>query len=88
MDNDNNPSLPDDVIDALKTGSKIEAIKLLRVTRGIDLKAAKERVEQYMEQNKEVFGSSRQRQDSSAGRFVFFAIIIALAYAGYRYLSN
>jgi hypothetical protein len=88
MDNDDNKPLPGDVIEALKGGSKIEAIKLLRVSQGIDLKTAKEQVECYMDQNKDVFGSSRQRQDSSGGRFVFFVIVIVIAYAAYRYFIN
>ena len=89
MDNDDQ-LLPDRVIEALKGGSKIEAIKLLRVTRGIDLKTAKEQVEEFMDQNKQVFGSSRSRQhqDGSGGRFVFFVVIIVIAYAAYRYFVN
>jgi len=85
---ENNYSLPANVVNALKVGSKIEAIKLLRITQGIDLKIAKERVEQYMEQNKQVFGSSQQQQDRSGVRFIFFIVIIALAYTAYRYFSN
>jgi hypothetical protein len=88
MNNDSDQQLPDNVINALKAGSKIEAIKLLRVIRGIDLKTAKELVEQFMDQNQQVFGSSRQRQDGSGGRFVFFVIIIVIAYATYRYLAH
>lgn len=40
-------SLPDDVLDALRRGRKIEAIKLLREGRGIGLKEAKETIDAY-----------------------------------------
>ncbi len=38
--------LPDNVLDALRRGRKIEAIKLLRKQRGIGLKEAKDAVDQ------------------------------------------
>lgn len=37
--------LPDDVLDALRRGNKIEAIKLLRQKTGLGLKEAKDAVE-------------------------------------------
>ena len=39
--------LPANVIEALKRGQKIEAVKLLREAEGLDLKAAKERVDRH-----------------------------------------
>jgi ribosomal protein L7/L12 len=44
-----NQELPASVIDALQRGKKIEAIKRLRETEGLDLKAAKARVDRYAE---------------------------------------
>ena len=40
--------LPLDVVDAIQRGSAIEAIKLLRASTGLDLKQAKEVVEQRL----------------------------------------
>lgn len=88
MNNDNDHPLPENVIHALMVGSKIEAIKLLRIAKGLDLKTSKEQVERYMEQNQQVFGRSRHRQDGSSGRFIFVVVIIALAYTAYRYINN
>ena len=45
---------PDDVIIALARGRKIEAIKLLREQRNIDLKSAKDTVESYQKQYPEI----------------------------------
>lgn len=43
------PHLPPAVIDAIRLGNKIEAIKILREVRGISLKDAKEAVDAYAE---------------------------------------
>jgi hypothetical protein len=43
--------LPDKVVNALLSGKKIEAIKLLRAAQGLGLKEAKERVEAYCKQD-------------------------------------
>ena len=47
-----NVELENEVIEALKRGRKIEAIKKLRALRGIGLKEAKQLVELYAMQNK------------------------------------
>ena len=41
--------LPSDVVDALKSGSKIEAIKLLRASHGLGLKEAKDWVDAHQQ---------------------------------------
>jgi len=43
------PTLPTEAIAALKAGSKIEAIRVVREQQGIGLKEAKEVVEAYIE---------------------------------------
>lgn len=45
-------NLPEDVLDALRRGQKIKAIKLLREQRGIGLKEAKDIVDQYLSSGK------------------------------------
>lgn len=42
------------VIDAIKNGQKIQAIKLLRNETGLGLKEAKEAIEAYIEDNAEL----------------------------------
>ncbi len=49
MQQDPIPQLPYEVIAALDKGRKIEAIKLLRSAKDLDLKEAKEEVERYLE---------------------------------------
>ncbi len=39
------PDLPDDVLEALRNGHKVEAVRRLRAHHGIGLKQAKQRVE-------------------------------------------
>jgi ribosomal protein L7/L12 len=53
--------LPSDVVAALKSGSKIEAIKRLRERFGLDLKEAKERVDAYLAQTPENSTSEARR---------------------------
>jgi len=43
-----NSNLSADVLDAVKAGRKIETIKLLRSTPGIDLKEAKQQVDAHI----------------------------------------
>lgn len=53
--------LPSEVIAALKSGSKIEAIKRLRERFGLDLKEAKERVDAHLAQTPENSASESRR---------------------------
>jgi ribosomal protein L7/L12 len=51
-----------DVLDEIKSGRKVQAIKLLRHNSGLGLKEAKESIEAYIENNaevKEAFDSTR-----------------------------
>lgn len=54
----NDDNLPAEVIDALRRGAKIEAIKLLRQARPIDLKQAKELIETYRDFRLESSGTA------------------------------
>ena len=55
-----NHGLPAEVVDALRRGAKIEAIKLLRQTRQIDLREAKVQVEAYLNGHFPVAGPGDQ----------------------------
>lgn len=76
---DNEP----EVIKALNNRQTIEAIKLLRASRGISLKKAKDLVDQYIEEH----GLSKtyiKNTDSTLG----LILIAALALLGYYFLKN
>ena len=48
MTNDTNP-LPENVVEALRQGQTIEAIKLLRLATGLGLKEAKDAVDAHLQ---------------------------------------
>jgi len=70
--------LPVDVIAALQQGNKIEAIKRLRDARNLDLKAAKDRVDDYVRNDPAL---TRKYREQSAGiaRVLWFIIFATLA---------
>lgn len=72
-----------DVIEALNAGRTIEAIKLLRASRGIDLKQAKDLVDGYMEKH----GLSENQSNSSIGAQNLI-LLIALAVVAYYIFNN
>ncbi|UTW08852.1 hypothetical protein [Pseudomonas benzenivorans] len=51
--------MPAEVVAALKEGHKIEAIKRLRESRGLDLREAKAEVEAYLHDHPELFAAAR-----------------------------
>ncbi len=70
--------LPTEALAALQTGNKIEAIKVVRAARGLDLKDAKDLVDRY------VAGQpGLQRQMATAGaeqtRKLVFVVAVAIA---------
>lgn len=70
--------LPTEALAALQTGNKIEAIKVVRAARGLDLKGAKDLVDRY------VAGQpGLQRQMATAGaaqtRKLVFVVAVAIA---------
>ena len=63
------PILPLEAVSALHRGSKIEAIKIVRAQLGVDLKEAKQRVEQFLRTEPAVqasFAEMRARSGRSA----------------------
>lgn len=71
--------LPANVVDALRRGHKIEAIKLLREAEGLDLKAAKERVERHAVNHP---GSTPTHRANS---FNFVPLVVAAVIAALTY---
>ncbi|QSX31557.1 ribosomal protein L7/L12 [Shewanella cyperi] len=72
-----------EVVQAIKSGRKIEAIKRLRELRGIGLKEAKQQVERYAREN------HIEIPTDSNGSMVFLllVILVLLGYFAFRYLS-
>jgi hypothetical protein len=58
-------TLPLEAVAALHRGNKIEAIKLVRAELGVDLKEAKQRVEQFLRTDPSVQASFTQMQARS-----------------------
>jgi hypothetical protein len=79
--------LPEDVLAAIRAGSKIEAIKLLRQHRGVGLKDAKGAVDAYIRDHPGLNARSVVRSDPGLGRLLLLALAIAVLYLAYRYLS-
>ena len=77
--------LPEDVISAIRANRKIDAIKLLRGHRDLGLKEAKHIIDAYVAKNPSILAASPPRADSGIGRLVLVCLVVALAYAGYRF---
>jgi len=76
------PDLPQAAITALEQGSKIEAIKEVRIARSVGLKEAKEIVEDFIEKNSEIKSYMRAANANSARsglRWLIVMILIAIA---------
>lgn len=71
-------SLESDVIDALRAGKKVQAIKNLREHRKIGLKEAKDIVDHYVATHADQFPALNQANTSKVG-FIIIALIFAIA---------
>ena len=80
-----NLELEPEVVEAIISGQKINAIKQLRELRGIDLKEAKELVDLYASQHK-IRPPSVKKVNSNNGLIVS-VIIAVLAYFFYQNFS-
>lgn len=68
--------LPLEAIAALKRGSKIEAIKQVRLSRGIGLKEAKEVVEQHIDADPILHQQLASANSQSAGSLVRWIVLL------------
>ena len=70
--------LPSNVIAAIQAGQKIQAIKALRESHKLGLREAREMVEAFIDEHREL--ERLQRSGFGAGHFILLLIIIAIAY--------
>jgi ribosomal protein L7/L12 len=78
-----NEALPPEAIDALQQGNKIEAIKIVREAQKLDLKDAKDKVDDYVKNDPVLQQKFASAQAEMTGSLVRWLILIALAIAGY-----
>lgn len=85
----NDKDLPREAIAALERGSKIEAIKCVRVARGVGLKDAKEVVEDYLDRSPRVKGRmAAANAERARGSFRWLVLAAVLAALAYYFLSG
>lgn len=83
--NKDSQDLPEEALAALESGSKIEAIKIVREQQGIGLKEAKELVEQFIDIHPEVKSRMHAANAQSARISIRWLITIALiGFAAYK----
>lgn len=76
--------IPAEAIDALWRGNKIEAIKMVRRARNLDLKDAKHRVEEYVRNDPALQQKLAAVQAETAAALVRWLVILGvLAISGY-----
>jgi len=76
-------------IAALQKGSKIEAIKIVRLERNLGLKEAKDCVEDYISHDPVLQRSMQQAQaEASRGFFSWLVVLLALGAAAYYFLAG
>lgn len=76
--------LPAEAIDALWQGNKIEAIRIVRRARNLDLKAAKIKVEEYVRNEPALQQKLAMLQAETTATLVRWLVILgALAIGGY-----
>jgi len=78
--------LPESAVNAIRANKKIEAIKILREERGLDLKEAKHEVEAYMQANPSVVGSTSPLRESGANPLMILVVLALAGYLVYRLL--
>jgi ribosomal protein L7/L12 len=80
-------AFPPEAISALQRGNKIEAIKLVREAQKLDLKDAKDRVDDYVKNDpvlQQKFASAQAETTSSLVRWL---ILIAVGILGYFFFA-
>jgi len=81
--------LPAPVIEALRTGKKIEAIKLLRLERNLGLKEAKDLVDDYVRRDPLLQRSLEQAHaETKRGCLLWLAGLLASGAAVYYLLAG
>lgn len=76
--------LPQAVIKAISRNRKVEAIRLLREERNIDLKDAKEEAVRFIGENPPLCGTKgAPKEEGALARFFLLIVLILRATAGY-----
>lgn len=72
--------IPSNAIAALEQGNKIEAIKIVRLSKGLGLKESKDLVEEYLRANPglEQRFKTKQSENNRSGKFLFILIVIGV----------
>ncbi len=76
-----NNEIPAEAIAALESGNKIEAIKIVRVSRGCGLKESKDLVESYLREHpglQQRFSAIQTEQNKGAFMKLLFLALIAV----------
>ena len=81
-------ALPPEAINALQRGNKIEAIKIVREAQRLDLKDAKDRVDDYVKNDPVLQQKFTSAQAETTGSLIRWLILIALAILGYFFFAR
>ncbi len=85
---DETPPLPVAAIAELRKGNKIEAIRIVRRERGIELKLAKDAVEEYLRRQPALQASLAAKQAAARGSALRWLVIVAAAILAYLYFGT
>jgi Ribosomal protein L7/L12 C-terminal domain len=75
-----NIELDTDIIEMVKNGRKIDAIKLIRERRNLGLKESKDLVDSYFKQHPELKVIEAERSNGVILGLIFFALVAAVLY--------
>ena len=81
-------SLPSAVLEAMRRGQKIEAIKLLREQAGLGLKEAKDAVEAYQGEAGAAADQSSPGEVPRSGNLAWVAVLVVIALVAYFILRR
>ena len=82
-----NSELPSEAVAALESGNKIEAIKIVRNSRGFGLKESKDLVESYLREHPDLlqrYSALQSEQNKGSFMKLLFLLTIA-AFAAYLF---
>jgi hypothetical protein len=79
--------ISENVLAAIKTNRKIDAIKLLREEQNLDLKAAKDIVDTYIAKNPNLAISQSRQGSFSITPLLLAAVVTTALYFAYKALS-
>lgn len=85
---DDTSTLPVAAIAALHKGNKIEAIKIVRIERGIELKQAKDTIEAYLRSQPALQASFAVKQAAARGRVLRWLVFIILTVVAYFWFAG